>query len=263
MPAAASIANVTDPYATDARWYDLVHAEFDDDIGLWQSFATRTDGPVLEVGCGSGRIAVPLAAAGLDVTAVDPSTTMLARARQRAEREGVRPRFVEGDLAAAALPADHFGFVLVANDVFLFCEDGDAQVALLAEVAATMRFNATLAIDVPGPAMQLDPALNGQPLLAYDGPDGEGGHLLAWHLRDDDLAAQTRNLTVLYDVTAADGTLRRFRSVHHLRYVYRFELEYLLREAGLRLLDVYGDYELGELTNESERMIITAMRAQG
>lgn len=254
---------MTDPYATDARWYDLIHADFDADIGLWQSFATRTDGPVLEVGCGSGRIAVPLAAAGLDVTAIDPSPAMLARARKHADEEGVSVRFVEGGLADAALPADHFGFVLVANDVFLFCDGGDAQVALLRAAAATMRFNATLAIDVPGPAMQLDPSLNGQALLAYDGPDDDNGQLTVWHLREDDLAAQTRDLTVLYEVAAADGALKRFRSVHHLRYVYRFELEYLLREAGLRLLDVYGDYDLGELTNESERMIFTAMRAQG
>ncbi|MGE5596484.1 MAG: class I SAM-dependent methyltransferase [Hyphomicrobiales bacterium] len=254
---------MSDPYAADARWYDLIHAGFDDDIGLWLSFAGRTDRPVLEVGCGTGRIAVPLAAAGHRVTGIDPSEAMLERARARAAAEGVTVEWIRCDPAAGQLPADHFGFVLLANDVFLYAADGDEQVDLLRALAATLTFDGLLAIDVPGPANHLDPSLNGQPLLVYDGGDGEGGSLTAWHVREDDLAAQTRDLTILYDVTSPGGVLRRYRSEHHLRYPYRFELEYLLRAAGLAQLDVYGDYELGPLTNGSDRLIVTARRVQG
>jgi hypothetical protein len=57
--------------------------------------------------------------------------------------------------------------------------------------------------------------------------------------------------------------VRRQHSEHHLRYVHRFELEYLLRVAGLVQLDVYGDYDLGPLTSSSERMIVTAQRTEG
>jgi len=45
--------------------------------------------------------------------------------------------------------------------------------------------------------------------------------------------------------------------------VYRFELEYLLDDSGLALSDVYGDYDLGPLTNDSERMIAIARRRDG
>jgi hypothetical protein len=57
--------------------------------------------------------------------------------------------------------------------------------------------------------------------------------------------------------------VHRWQSEHQLRYVYRFEMEYLLSIAGLAQTDVYGDYELGPLTNESERMIVIARRANG
>lgn len=265
---AASITNVenprpSDPYALDARWYDLLHEGFEEDIALWQSFAARTDAPVLEVGCGSGRIAVPLALAGADVTGIDPSPAMLARARERAKGESARLSLLEGRLEDVELPAERFGFALVANDVFLFAQNGDEQVDFLRRLAGAMQFNATLALDLPGPALHLDPTANGQPLLVFDGETNKGEWLTVWHLREDDLALQQRHLTVLYELVGDDGLLRRYRSEHKLRYVYRFEMEYLLREAGLRLLDVYGDYQLGELTNDSDRMIVTAMRAHG
>lgn len=57
--------------------------------------------------------------------------------------------------------------------------------------------------------------------------------------------------------------MRRRVSEHELRYVYRFELEYLLDDSGLALSDVYGDYDLGPLTNDSERMIAIARRRDG
>lgn len=254
---------MTDPYAIDAAWYDLLHADYDEDLGLWLSFAGRTDRPVLEVGCGTGRVAIPLAQAGHHVVGIDPSAAMLERARARAGAAGGRIELHEGRPQDTDLPEEHFGFVLVANDVFLYCQDGDEQVEFLQSLARAMHFNAILAIDVPGPAMHLDPSQNGQPILAFDGFDESGQHLLVWHIRHDDAALQVRRLHIVYEVTASDGTLRRYHSEHRLRYPHRFELEYLLRIAGLVQLDVYGDYDLGPLTSSSERMIVTARRAQG
>ena len=82
-------------------------------------------------------------------------------------------------------------------------------------------------------------------------------------MHEDDLAAQTRWLRVTYETTDGEGRVRRFHSEHQLRYLYRFEVVYLLRQAGLRLTDVYGDYDLGPLTNDSARMITIARRVQG
>jgi hypothetical protein len=58
-----------------------------------------------------------------------------------------------------------------------------------------------------------------------------------------------------YERTLPDGTVRRAVSEHLLRYVYRYEMEYLAHMTRLKLLDVAGDYDLGQLTHGSERMI--------
>jgi SAM-dependent methyltransferase len=255
---------VDDPYAVDAEYYDLVHAGApDDDLGLWLSFAGRTSRPTLEVGTGTGRIALALAAAGHRVTAIDPSPAMLQRAAAKAGSLGLAIDLRAGALPALALPEEDFGFVVVPADVFLYCRDSGEQLATLAGMRAAMHFNATLAIDLPGPAAWLDPALNGQPILAFAGPGADGEPFEVWHVRDDDLALQQRRLHVRYESVLADGTVRRRTSLHALRYVARYEMEHLLTLAGLPLADVYGDYDLGPLTTESERMIVVARRAGG
>ena len=254
---------MSDSYAVDAAYYDLIHAHIDDDIGLWQSFAGRTDHPVLEVGAGTGRIALALARAGYEVSGIDPSAAMLAIARQKADDAALDVRLYEGTATDLLLDAEHYGMVLLPADVFLYCADGEEQVATLKALAGALHFNGTLIIDLPGPALSLDPVTNGQPLLTWSGPGPDGQALDQWQVHEDDLAAQTRWLRVTYETAATDGTVRRFSSEHELRYVYRFEIEYLLRLAGLRLADIYGDYELGALTNDSARMIVVARRTQG
>lgn len=254
---------MADLYALDAEFYDLIHDEHQDDTGLWLSFAGRTDLPVLEVGTGSGRIALQLARRGHKVVGIDPSNAMLRLARQAAEEEAVDIEYIEGTALDLALEPDHYGLVVIPADVFLYCEDGHEQLATLGVLAKALAFNGVLAVDLPGPALWLDASTNGQPLLVFSGELEDGTHLDTWHIVEDDLALQVRTLRVMYDLLGPDGILRRRQSEHLLRYVYRYEIEYLLRFAGLALTDVYGDYELGPLTNESERMIVIARRTSG
>jgi SAM-dependent methyltransferase len=255
---------VDDPYLADAPYYELIHGGAPlDDVGLWLSFAGRTDRPVLEVGTGTGRIAVALATAGAAVCAIDPSAAMLERAKDTAAARGVEIDFRYGNAREAGLPTEHFGFVLVPADVFLYCTDSNDQIATLAALAAAMHFNATLVLDLPGPAAWLDASLNGQLLRAFAGDDRSGNAFEAWHVREDNPAEQTRHLTIRYETTGNDGAVRRQSSTHVLRYVYRYEAEHLLTLAGLACTDVYGDYELGPLTADSERMIVVARKATG
>ena len=169
-----------DPYAVDAPFYDLIHGSGGDDIGLWLSFAGRTDRPVLEVGTGTGRIALELARAGHAVVGVDPSGPMLTIARGRAEDDALDVQFIEGAVGDLALEPGHYGFVLVPADVFLYCADGEAQLAMLRALRTCLTYNGTLAIDLPGPALWLDSATNGQALLVHSIEEEDGTLLDVW-----------------------------------------------------------------------------------
>ena len=250
-----------DPYAVDAAFYDAVHGEGGDDLQFWAPFAREQDGPLLEVGAGTGRLTLPLARDGHALTALDPSPAMLAIARAKAAAAGLDGiAFVEGRLPGAELPRAAFAAVLFPADVFLACADAAEQVAALRDAAASLAPRGRVALDLPGPGHWLDPARNGEPMLAFEGGI-DGDALLVWHVREDDLVAQTRLLRIIYERTGTDGLARRAVSRHRLRYVTRPELDLLLAAAGLRALDAWGGYTLGPLTNASERMIVIAERA--
>ncbi|MCA9831205.1 MAG: class I SAM-dependent methyltransferase [Dehalococcoidia bacterium] len=252
-----------DPYAVDAAYYDLIHEDVDDDIGLWLSFAGRTTLPFLEIGAGSGRISVALAQAGHAVTALDPSPSMLTLAKSRADAAGVPLELVHATLHTARLESGRFGVVLFPADVFLYAADAGEQALLLAAAATVVHFSGLVILDLPGPALGLDPSSNGDLLLAWSGETADGDELEVWHVHEDNLADQTRTLRVRYERTAPDGALFRETTIHSLRYVHPQECRHLLERAGLQVTDVFGDYELGPLTNDSARMIVCARRIAG
>ena len=139
-----------DPYAIDARFYDAIHDGHREDVGLWLSFAGRTDRPVLEVGTGTGRIAVELARAGHTVVAIDPSDAMLERARRRNDEFGLDVEFVEGRLTDLALEREKYGLAILPADVFLYCADGEEQLAWLRALADALALQRTARARRPG-----------------------------------------------------------------------------------------------------------------
>src|SRR4051794_31621125 len=73
-----------DPYSPIAEIYDFSYDGFDEDVDFYENLARAGNGTVLELGAGSGRVAIPLAAHGYKVTGIDTSESMLAKARERA-----------------------------------------------------------------------------------------------------------------------------------------------------------------------------------
>ncbi len=88
-----------------ARFFDADYTGYLDDLPLIEAYAQRAGSPLLELGCGTGRLLIPLAEAGYRVTGVDLSPTMLRIARAKAEAAGVAERvtLIEGDYADAPL----------------------------------------------------------------------------------------------------------------------------------------------------------------
>ena len=82
-----------------ARFFDADYAGYLDDLPLLEAYAQRTGSPLLELGCGTGRLLIPLAQAGYRVTGVEISPEMLRIARAKAEAAGVTESvtLIEGD----------------------------------------------------------------------------------------------------------------------------------------------------------------------
>jgi SAM-dependent methyltransferase len=127
--------------------YDAWCRSVTEDIPFYVDLALHAGGPVLEVGVGSGRIAVATAVAGVPVVGVDSSPVMLELARERAARHGVALKLVEADMRD--LPdLGTFALVTVPFRAFLHLRDDGERLAVLRALRERLRPGGTLAFDV-------------------------------------------------------------------------------------------------------------------
>jgi SAM-dependent methyltransferase len=126
------------------------------DVGFWQRLASGIRGPIAELGCGTGRIAVPLARAGVSLVGIDRSAAMLQRAAARgaalsARRRGRRPgdlSLVRGDIRSLPLAADRFALVIAAYGILQSLTSERDLMSTLRSVRRVLTDGGTLGIDL-------------------------------------------------------------------------------------------------------------------
>ena len=86
-----------------AVWHDVECAAYTADLDLWRDLAAEVGGPVLDLGCGTGRVALDLAARGVEVAGIDRDAELVETLRARARSRGLRVEAVAGDARAFEL----------------------------------------------------------------------------------------------------------------------------------------------------------------
>lgn len=250
-----------DPYAAIPALYDLEHAAYADDLDLYLNLALVVGDPILELGCGTGRLLVPLAEAGHRVTGLDLSEPMLDGAATTTAAADVSSRVTlhHGSMTEAdAAPGGPFGLVVVALNGLLHLPTAAAQRETLAAARRALDPRGQLVIDVLNPTPE-----------TLRGLDHAYGHEGSWRLPSGErvdkfaarrvFAARQRIETHLwYDRLAADGTVLRTATTYPMRYLHRTELELLLEVTGYAEWRIYGGYDLEPFEDGSERLVVTA-----
>jgi SAM-dependent methyltransferase len=247
-----------------ARYYDLDFLDIGYDAELYQRLAHETGGPVLELGVGSGRLAIPLALAGYDVVGIDNDRAMLQRAQAtwddaRGELEPGRLRLHEGDYRELQ-PERRFGLALMAVNTFLLAEDDAARRALLATMAASLRPGGIAVVEVGTPddaeLERYDRRMQHE-WLRQDPVTGE--QVSKTIVADHDPDAGTLRLTQLFEWTPPEGgPVSRVSRVDLLHLISAEELRRSAREAGFGSVDVWGDHLLTPYDAGSQRAILVA-----
>jgi SAM-dependent methyltransferase len=109
----------TGPAATDTViWHDVECCSYDADLSLWRELAAEWAGPVLDIGCGTGRVALDLAARGYEVTGLDPEPELVGAFAARARERGLHVGSAVADARSFELPGARFGLAIAAMQVF-------------------------------------------------------------------------------------------------------------------------------------------------
>ena len=234
------------------------------DVGFYVDLARAAGGPVLELGCGTGRILLPVARAGCNIVGLDLSEPMLAKCRAKLERE---PREVQQRVCLVRASMTNFDwgetFHLVTTPFRSF-----QHLRLLDEQLACLR--AAHRHLVPGGRLVLDlfqtdarrihdPAFlkESQNFPEVELPDGRRLRLTertaAFHR-----AEQCNDVELIYNVTHPDGRAERLVMAFTVRYFFRYEVEHLLARCGFKVVELFGNYDRSPLADDSQEMVFVA-----
>jgi SAM-dependent methyltransferase len=235
------------PFISDFYDYTVPYVERPD-IGFYVQTALEYGGPVLEVGCGSGRILVPIARAGVTITGVDMSKRMLARCRENLAEEPPqvqsRVRLVEGDMRAFDL-GETFPVVTLPFRPIQHLNTIEEQVACLETMRRHVAPGGRLVLDVYNP--DLGRLVN----IDTDREDAEppftmpDGRVVVRSYRATaiDLAQQVSTGELLFDITYPNGRQERLVEPLSMRYYFRYEMEHLLARCGFEIEHLYGSFD--------------------
>ena len=248
-----------------AELYDLVPGYIHrPDSDFYLQYATTATGRILELGCGTGRILLPIAEEGCRITGLDISEHMLARCRRKlqAKTKDVQNRvqLVQSDMTGFALD-DVFHLAIIPFRAFQHLVTVKDQLSCLRHIHRHLVPGGKLIIDV----FQVNPEIINNPrrteetedLAEFKLPDGRRlrrtHRMAAFHW-----AEQYNDVEMIYHLTDTNGTTSRFVHTFPFRYFFRYEMEHLLRLAGFELIELFGNFDKSPLNDNSPEMIFVA-----
>jgi SAM-dependent methyltransferase len=260
-----------DPSAAEiyAELYDASEVGWPGEMDCYHALAvaaTARGESVLEVACGTGRVAIPLAQDEARVTGLDHSAAMLRVAREKS-REFPNVRWVEADMRSFAL-GEAFGLILIPAHSFQSMVTPEDQVACLGCVWRHLTPGGTLVVHLDHQDLDWLGSLPGKGAGNFE----EGGevvhprtgrllrHSFAWGF---ERASQTATLTLAWEEIGSDGGVatRWELGPTRLHCAFRFEVDHLLARTGFEERTVYGDFLQQELRDDSAEMIWVAQKA--
>lgn len=237
-------------YAITAELYDQVIPYRErTDTGFYIETAQQAGGAVLEVGCGTGRVLIPTARAGIEIMGLDLSKEMLAICRQKLAGEApevqARTSVVEADMrnfslgrtfALATIPFRPFQHLLAVEE----------QLDCLASIRRHLEPGGRLVFDVFNPMLEsltrdnLGEEMGEEPPFSM--PDGRV--VTRWYRTlARDFHNQVIHVELIYYVRHPEGHVERLVDAFPMRYYFRYEVEHLLARSGFEVLAIFSDFD--------------------
>ena len=255
----------------DALLYDHYQRGVEGDIAFYVGQARESGGPVLELGCGTGRVLLPIAEAGIEVVGLDLSRDMLGVLRGKLAKLPPevqrRVELARADMRDFAL-GRHFPLVTIPYRSFLHLLTVDDQRRALACIRRHVVTDGRLVlnvwdVDIPFLAERLSAGDVARRTWSFTSPD-TGRLTVGWETFRYDPTRQILDGDFRFDEYDDDGTVVAQRTAPlTLRWVHRFEMQHLLEGAGFEIEALYGDFEGGAFHHGAEQVWIARVPSRG
>ena len=259
-----------DEYTLTAELYDHVIPYRDrPDVAFFVEAAQKSGSPMLEIGCGTGRILIPTARAGIDIVGLDLSERMLAVCQEQLlktpQEVQNRVQLVQSDMREFKLP-QRFKLVTAPFRPFQHLTTVEDQLSCLKCIHRHLVLEGTLILDLFNPSL---PALTNQNVGDELGdepefvmPDGRRV-LRRYRTVERDYFNQINYVELIYYVITPDGDTERLVHAFPMRYLFRFEVEHLLARTGFEVEAIYADFDKSPYGSKYPGELIVVARKVG
>jgi len=247
----------------DADFYDYYATGLEGDVQFYVEEAQKAGSPVLELGCGTGRILIPIAESGISIVGLDCAPAMLSIAREKISKLNVetqsRIKLVEGDMHNFSLH-QRFKLVMIPYRAFLHLLTPEDQRQALCCIREHLTDNGLLIFNIFDPRLETIAAHTTSLGTAmkrgreFIHPD-TGHRVVVWDSRQYDPGCQMLKQYFIFEELDDEGrVISKTYSPISLRYVYRYEMQYLLELCGYRIEALYGDFQRGPFRHGDEQI---------
>jgi SAM-dependent methyltransferase len=253
-----------------AQTYDVSVSDWPGEMAFYRELAAEalSNGwPVLELACGTGRVAIRLAQDGVEVVGLDLSSAMLDVAREKSAGMG-NLCWVQGDMRSFELGRT-FGLVIIPGHAFQNLTTAAGQVGCLQSIGRHLDALGILVVHLDHQDVRWLGDLMGESGGAFEAEETfchpkTGRPIRASRAWSYERSTQTATVQTIWEEIDADGqvTDRWESGPIGLHCVFRFEMEHLLARTGFEVEAVYGSFFREELTDESEDMVWVARRSR-
>jgi len=245
----------------DAELYDLLFSGLDYGVAFYREQALAAGGPVLDVGCGTGRVLLPLLQVGIDADGLDPSAAMLERARQKTRAAGFHPQLHQVGMQEFRVPR-RYALILIAFNTFVHNLTQPDQIATLQICREHLRAEGRLLFDLFYPGLEYLSQPEGVPVLEHEVTYPDTGHRLQiYDTRRLERLQQIQHSEIeIRELNAEGEVVRTCPSRTATRWIYKPEMELLLQLAGYARWEITG-FEGERLSGRTEPMVVSAWRA--
>jgi SAM-dependent methyltransferase len=248
-----------------AELYDPVYERLARrDIEFYVDCSKKSNGRTLELGCGTGRVLIPTAQAGCEITGLDFSHFMLDKCREKlagqTKEVQSRVKLIQGDMTKFNT-SEKYALITIPFRPFQHLITTEEQKACLTCVRKHLKSDGLFVFDVFHPyiprlidpkylmEMEVDPKI--------ELPDGRvlrrTTRVAAFHREE-----QYNDIEIIHYITYPDGKEERLVHSFPMRYFYRYEMEHLLTLCGFKIVEFYGDFDRSAFTADSPEMIFVA-----
>ncbi|PTM56409.1 class I SAM-dependent methyltransferase [Desmospora activa] len=245
------------------EYYDWTSDGLDGDVAYYADLAMETGGPVLELGCGTGRCTLGIARHGIEAVGVDLEMQMLKKAEEKAEALDLTHlcKWIQGDMKEFRLER-RFPLIIIPYRSFLHLMNTREQLAALGCIRQHLEEGGRFAMNVFVP--HVEELVESEDRLLHRGTftvPGSGDIVEVSDRTRYNHFYQTAEVIRYYERFHPEGRLvERIRTTFSLRYVYPVELNHLLRLAGFEITHRFGGFRREPFGPYSTELVIEAKK---